>query len=144
MSRRFFSIAVLPIVLLLTLFAGCGSMRSKSDLLDDTLLAYQRAVRWGKMQEAMSFLDPKALEENPVSKLTLQRFEQLQVIGYRVTGVPIADDKGFARQTVQIEFVNRHTQSPRTVIDQQVWQLEPETKKWQLTSGLPNLDQQEQ
>ncbi len=139
MLRRF-----MPIALLLTLIVGCASMRSKSDLLDETLLAYQRAVRWGQMQEAVGFLDPKYLEKNPVSELTLQRFAQLQVIGYRVTGVPVAGDDGFARQTVQIEFVNRHTQSPRTVIDQQVWQLEPETRKWQLTSGLPNLDQREE
>lgn len=120
--------------------SACGMARTKSDQLDDNLRAYAGAIRWGAISEAVAFIDPKTLEQKPISRFDLDRFAQFRVVGYRVQNAPVIDQNNTARQQVIIEFVNKHTQNPRAVLDNQVWQFDAELKRWVLLSGLPNME----
>lgn len=127
-------------LILLTLFGCAGGLRSKTDELDATLRAYEGAIRWGNLSDAMAFSDPESIALQPVSKFDLERFAQFTVVGYRKQTAAIVDETGTARQQVTIELVNKHTQTPRTILDSQTWRFEPKSKRWLLSSGLPNLE----
>ncbi len=131
------SIAVVTVLLL----SGCASgPRSKADELTATIRSYEGAIRWGNLTDAAAFLDPESATIHPVTKFNLDRFAQLTVVGYRTQTATIVDETGTARQQVTIELVNKHTQTPRTILDSQTWRFEPKSKRWLLTSGLPDLE----
>ena len=121
--------------------SGCANgIRSKADELDATLRSYEGAIRWGNFTDASAFLDPESTTIQPVTKFDLDRFAQLKVVGYRAQTAAVVDETGVARQQVTIELVNKHTQTPRTILDSQSWRFVPKTKQWLLTSGLPDLE----
>jgi hypothetical protein len=128
-------------LIFLLILAACADVRSKSDQLTGTLKAYGVAVRWGDATEALKFVDPEVLKTRPMSRLELDRFAQLEVAGYREQGDVVLDQFNIARQIIVIEYVNKHTQTPRTVIDRQEWRYDAALKRWLLTSGLPDLNQ---
>lgn len=140
MKRTFRAVANGLILVIAIALTACGMARTKADQLDDNLRAYAGAIRWGAISEAMAFIDPKTLDEKPVSRFDLDRFSQFRVVGYRVQNAPIIDQNNIARQQVIIEFVNKHTQSPRAVLDNQIWKFDAELKRWVLVSGLPNME----
>lgn len=121
--------------------SGCANgPRSKADELEATLRSYEGAIRWGNFADASAFLDPESAKIHPVTKFDLDRFAQLKVVGYRTQTAAIVDETGVARQQVTIELVNKHTQTPRTILDSQTWHFVPKTKQWLLISGLPDLE----
>lgn len=124
------------------ILSGCATdVRTKGDRLEASMLGYERAVRWGKMAEAMQFLDPTSEAALALKPLELERWAQFEVKGYRKQTEALVDDEGVARQVVEIELLNRHTQTPKTVLDRQEWKFDKELGQWRLTSGLPMLQQ---
>ena len=122
------------------MLGGCKTdVRSKGDRLDASMLGYERALRWGKMAEAMQFLDATSEAVLTMKPLEIERWAQFEVKGYRKQSQALVDEDGIARQAVEIELLNRHTQTPRTVLDQQVWKFDKQSGQWRLTSGFPNL-----
>jgi hypothetical protein len=122
------------------LLLGCATGGPSTDKLDRTLFAYAGAVRWGDIDGAASFIDPKILATKPLTDLERQRFEHVQVAGYNVRSKqqPKPDE---VQQTVELRLVNRHTQVERGVIDRQLWRWDSEAKRWWLVSGLPDIGQ---
>ena len=137
--RLTMALALMALVLL-ALFGCASGPRSKADELEATLRGYEGAIRWGNMTDAAAFLDPESAVLHPITKFNLERFAQLTVVGYRKQTAPIVDETGIARQQVTIELVNKHTQMPRTILDTQTWRFDSVSKRWLLTSGLPDLE----
>jgi hypothetical protein len=133
---------VLWVLTLMATLAACASgVRSKSDELTAALRAYGGAVRWGGMNDAAAFLDPQSAAEHPISKYDMERFAQFTIVGYRTQSSVVLDPTtGIARQVALIELVNKHTQSPKSILDDQQWRFDSKSKRWLLISGLPNLD----
>ncbi len=48
-------------------------------------------------------------------------------------------DDGRLAQTVEIRFVNRHTQAEHSIIDRQIWRWDAKAERWWLTTGLPDI-----
>jgi hypothetical protein len=131
---------LLWVLMMLTLLS-CGSApRTKADELSATLRTYEGVIRWGSIAEAQPFLDPEALSSHPITQFELDHFAQFSIVGYRVQSSPVVDQFGVARQQVLIELVNKHTQTPRVIMDSQAWHFDAKQKRWLLSSGLPNLD----
>ncbi len=137
--RRVLSILALVSLLLL---AGCATQK-RSDTLDTTLRAYASAVRWGDFQSAVVFLDPKTRADKMPTALDLARYKQVQVSGYDAGNGPVPDGENQVRQIVHINLINVSTQSERSIIDRQTWRYDETTKHWWLTSGLPDITQQQ-
>jgi hypothetical protein len=138
------STASVSILLLGLLLSGCAAekLRTRQTILDETLLRYASTIRWGDVAQAQSFIEPKVLAEHPPTSLELARFKQVQVTGYNEQpAVPVGDSE--VRQTVQISLVNIATQAARTVVDNQVWHYDAESKHWWLTSGIPDISRKE-
>jgi hypothetical protein len=118
--------------------SGCATQQHSRDLLRESLFQYEGAIRWSRFDAAANFLDPEQLERRPLSALDMQRYEQVQVTGYKVLG-STTPAEGELLQQVEIRVINRHTQTERTLVDAQRWRYDEEQRRWWLTSGLPRL-----
>ena len=137
--RRALSLLALASMLLL---AGCAT-QNRADTLDLTLRAYASAVRWGDFQSAVVFLDPMTRAEHMPSALDLARYKQIRVSGYDAGNGPLPDGENQVRQIVHINLINVSSQSERSIVDRQTWRYDETTKHWWLTSGLPDITQQQ-
>lgn len=135
--RRILSILAVLSVLLL---AGCAT-KTRSDALTTTLKAYGSTVRWGDFQSAAQFVDPAVRAAHPLSQLQLARYQQVRVSEYDDGAGPVPSGDFDVQQTALISLVNIHTQSERSIVDHQTWHYDEKTKRWWLTSGLPDITQ---
>ncbi|HKR75152.1 MAG TPA: hypothetical protein VJR95_00715 [Rhodanobacter sp.] len=122
------------------LLAGCAQ-NTRSDSLTATLNAYGSAVRWNGLQSALQFVDPKVLKAHPPTDLDVARYQQVRVTDYDDGAGPVALGDDEVQQTVQISFVNVHTQVERSIVQHQVWRYDENAKHWWLESGLPDIRQ---
>jgi hypothetical protein len=129
----------LPALLLIALMlSGCASLGAQRTPRDDMLYSYVSAVRWSDFDAALNFVDPEVRLANPISDLERERYKQYQVAGYDVKSGS-EPGEGLYEQVVEIRLVNRHTQTERVITDRQSWRYDPESKRWWLMSGLPDL-----
>lgn len=126
-------LAVLALAMLMP-----ASAKSREKVLEETLRTYAATIRWGSIEQAESFVDPKYREAHPLTPLELARYKQVRFTAYNDrAAVPVG--KFEVRQTVEIGLVNVNTQESRTIIDQQVWTYDQKLKVWLLSSGLPDI-----
>ena len=79
--------------------------------------------------------------ENPISRLELDRLRLFKVTQYAVrSSAPVNEGKGYL-QTVEIRMFSKNQARERIIIDNQVWQFNEITERWQLHSGLPDPTQ---
>ena len=57
--------------------------RKQRKLLEETQIAYGATIRWGSMDDAIGYLDPKLRKEKPPTEFELNRYAQLRVSSYR-------------------------------------------------------------
>jgi hypothetical protein len=130
---------LLALLVSAAVLAGCATGQSSQSRKRDMLLrSYASAIRWSEFEQAWGFLSPQLRESTPLTDLELERFKQVQVVGYTELSRDVGDD-GSISQRVEIRLVNRHTQVERVVIDKQRWSYDPEAKRWWLESGLPDF-----
>ena len=127
------------LVLSIVLSTGCATGDKNMQTLQDTLDAYKALIRWGEFNAAMQFLHPDHMPKPRDVELIMKRFEQIQVNGYVVKSQSPSGDVNTFLQTAEISFANRHNMVVRTIDDHQVWRWEPESERWMLISGLPNI-----
>lgn len=135
--RRTLSLLAVSSFLLL---AGCATSQ-RSDTLTTTLNAYGSTLRWGDFQSAAQFIDPQLRAAHPVSKLDLERYQQVKVSEYDNGAGPVPAGETDVQQTVHISLINIHTQTERSIVDHQTWHYDEKSKHWWLTSGLPDITQ---
>ena len=135
--------SILRTILLLglaTLLTACPKTKEETDL-SDTLLQYETIIRWAQWDAASDFLAPEYLEENPVSRLDLDRLRLFRVTQYTVrTAVPVDEGKGLM-QVVEIKMFNSNQARERSIIDEQYWKYNEERERWLLHTGLPDPTQ---
>lgn len=120
------------------LLAGCPSGKI-AQTRQQTLDQYEKVVRWSQWNGAVDFLAPEYLEENPVTRLDIERLELFRVTAYTVGQVAIGDDGMSVVQVVEIRMYNRTRAVERAVIDQQTWRYDAERERWYLHTGLPDV-----
>jgi hypothetical protein len=125
---------------LASLLTACPETREDQDLTD-TLTQYDTVVRWAQWDAAVDFLAPEYLEENPVTRLDLDRLRLFRVTQYTVrSAVQVDDGKGLI-QVVEIKMFNKNQARERTITDEQYWKYDEDLQRWQLHSGLPDPTQ---
>ena len=127
----------LALALVLVCTPAAAKNRKAAKALVIALYEYSGAIRWGDFERASDYLDPAARTEHPVTDLDRARYKQIEVTHYEVTGeskTDITDDR-----QVAISFVNRHTQTERSISYHEHWRWDEEHKSWWLTTGLPDI-----
>ncbi|GAA4857582.1 hypothetical protein [Luteimonas vadosa] len=123
--------ACLPLLL-----AGCATS-GQMDALEKAQYAYSAAIRWGDFEGAWTLVDPEYREENPMTHLEFERYNQVQVSGYRDMASQVGEM--VAAREIEIGLVNRHNMTTRSMRYTERWRYDPAAKTWWLTSGLPDF-----
>ena len=127
------------LAILAVLLCGCAAVsKSEQNLLEDTLDTYSSVIRWSNWDEAVAFIDPETVKAHPISKLDLERFNQVRVTTYNAQPARNTGEHE-VRQIVEIGLVNVNTQSARSIVDRQTWRFDAKEKRWWLVSGLPDI-----
>lgn len=118
--------------------AACGGAGSRQDGLRVRLYHYASAIRWNEIEQAYAFVDPALRAQFPFTAEEAARWQRVQVSRY-FEGPRVTEPDGSVSQTVQIELIDRDTQTLRTIVDRQRWRYDEATKTWWLQTGLPQL-----
>ena len=134
---------ILRTILLLslaTLLTGCPQTKEDKNL-SETLKQYETIVRWAQWDAAIDFVSMEYQEENPITRLDLDRLRLFRVTQYAVrSSAPINEGNGLI-QVVEIRMFNKNQARERSIIDEQYWKYNEETERWKLHSGLPDPTQ---
>ena len=125
---------------LATLLTGCPQTKEDKDL-SETLKQYETIVRWAQWDAAIDFVSMEYQQENPITRLDLDRLRLFRVTQYAVrSSAPINEGNGLI-QVVEIRMFNKNQARERSIIDEQYWKYNEETERWKLHSGLPDPTQ---
>ena len=103
--------------------------------LEDTLRAYDRAVRWGNYQMIPAFRSKDRAGE----VLPFDRLKSIRVTGYSQKQFKVSDKGTEADQLVEIRYYDENVVRERVEIDQQKWKYDDDVNRWVLVSDLPKF-----
>jgi hypothetical protein len=109
--------------------------------LGEAFKQYETIIRWSQWDAAADFIAPEYLQEDPITRLDMDRLRLFRVTAYTVRSTGVYDEGMTARQTVEIRMFNTRQAVERTIIDQQEWRYHEDVKRWLLHSGLPDPTQ---
>ena len=122
---------------------ACAALATPNKLnaRDRALSEYGAAIRWSDFDQALEFLDPQLRGQQALTDLERERFKQLQVTGYDVKSKAVGADLNI-EQVVEIRLINKNTQRERSLVDHQRWRWDAASKRYWLSSGLPDFSSQ--
>ena len=130
---------MLWVVGLLAVMASAGAQgRMQRGKLQQVQDAYAASIRWGDFENAWQAVDPAYREEHPMTELEFERYQQVQISGYRDLSTRSGPD-GTVERVVELRVINKHTMAERTERYIERWRWDPEVNRWWLVVGLPDL-----
>ena len=123
-----------------TLLVACPETKEDKDL-SETLEQYEIIVRWAQWDAAVDFVSLEYQQENPITRLDLDRLRLFRVTQYIVRSAVPFDEGNGLMQVVEIRMFNKNQARERSIIDEQTWKYNADTERWQLHSGLPDPTQ---
>ncbi len=130
----------LLMLLMAILLAGCPQTKEDKDL-SETLSQYEAVVRWAEWDAAANYIAPEYLAENPITRLEIERLRLFRVTQYVVRSSTPVDEGNGLLQMVEIRMYNKNQARERTIIDEQYWKFNQDTRRWLMHSGLPDPTQ---
>ncbi|MBD9480471.1 hypothetical protein IB225_15860 [Pseudoxanthomonas sp. PXM02] len=129
---------MLAVAMVLVLAPASAQGRLQRSKLQQVQEAYAAAIRWGDFENAWQAVDPAYKAEHPMSELEFERYQQVQISGYRDVSTNGGPD-GTVERAVELRVINKHTMAERTMRYRERWRWDPEAKRWWLVVGLPDL-----
>lgn len=136
--RKWLNLTAVLIVLLIAAPADAAGKRKQRNQLEQMQSAYSAAIRWGEFEQAWQLVDPAYREAHPMTPPAFERYQQVQISGYTDKNSTVADDGSVARN-IELRVINKHTMAERSLRYQELWRWDPESKRWWLVVGLPDL-----
>jgi len=125
------------LALAMLVLSSCSSNQvSKSR--GEALKQYETIIRWSQWDAAADFIAPEYMLEHPISRLDMDRLRLFKVTTYTVRSTGVFDEGMTVRQMVEIKMFNANQAVERTILDDQEWRYDEESKRWLLHSGLPD------
>ena len=131
--QKIISLFVLAVLVL----ASCSSNQVDKSR-GEAFKQYETIIRWSQWDAAADFIAPEYMEEHPISRLDMDRLRLFKVTSYTVRSAAVFDEGMTARQEVEIKLFNANQAVERTIINDQEWRYDEESKRWLLHSGLPD------
>lgn len=126
---------MLSILMLVACTSSPGNLeKSRSDALEQ----YEALIRWSEWDGALNYIAPEYLEENPITRLDLDRLRLFKVTAYTIRSTQVYDEGLTMTQAVEIRLFHKSQAVERAIIDQQLWRYDTERQAWLLHSGLPD------
>lgn len=135
---RYFIAKALNLTLLIFLVSPwlimCASFseRGKLDSFEQTSKHYRLAMLMSAFERA-KYLSASDFPKDPAE------LNNFHVVSYHLKNIKFSNDKSKAHQTVEIEYYRVDSMRQKVIRDKQEWNYKPESKKWVLTSGLPQF-----
>lgn len=123
----------LNLLLLLLLLAGCTTSLDINQKFDDATFRYERALRWGNLQQAAVF------QKHPqqFTDKELQRFKDIKITAYNIAGTTTSGNQ--IKQTAEIQYYKLDDMVVHTLMNHQVWEYDAEAGRWYLMSPIPTF-----
>ncbi len=122
------------------MFSACGTL-PKERKQEETLNLFHQTLRFSEYDGLIGFMDTEYLEENPITRLEVNRLKQFQISGYKVRSVVASEDGETLNQVIEVSMYNRRTATERRVIYHEKWLWHDDLGSWRLHSGLPKVTQ---
>lgn len=127
---------IILLLLAALLLAACAHSADKMQVLDNSLRAYERAVRWSEWQTLSHFYKT---DTRAVLAAEQRAPDTFRVTGYDVLRRDLsADEKGLT-QEVRITYYRTDNMIERSILNTQKWHYDAATNLWFLTSPPPVL-----
>ena len=98
--------------LLLMLATAAAQSRMQRGKLQPMQDAYAAAIRWGDFETAWQLVDPAYKAEHPMTELEFERYQQVQISGYRDLSSSGGPD-GTVERAIELRVINKHTMAER-------------------------------
>lgn len=124
--------------LLTAMLSGCQTLEHKDQAkkLDQAVRSYIRAVRWGDLGAAASYIRAReGLAEPP----DLSSLKGLRVTHYDYAIDAKAQGDPEALMTVAFDYYFEDTLSVKKVYQQAIWWWDPDVENWFMDGGLPEF-----
>ena len=132
---------LIKLIILALLISLVACSPPKKENFDMAMTNIEQLTRWNEFEGILNMMDPEYLKEHPVSELDIARLKQFRISGYTVRQKQMNDDGTVFIQSVILQMYNTHNPVERQVRWDQEWHLNPETKRWALFSGFPDVTQ---
>ncbi len=125
-------------VFLISLIISCSSLKIKDPMkaFDQANRAYRQAVSWSEYDVAATFL--KKEDEEKVSK-QIEHLNKFKVTAYELRALTVVEEDVRVRQVVKISYFKNDDMIVKSMVDDQLWEYDPELGSWQLLTGLPKF-----
>jgi hypothetical protein len=124
----------LNLILAGLLLAGCATIEEskRQQKFDETILLYEKSIRWGDFASASLFLGGGDTTPGPAT-----RFDGIKVTSYRQVNNRSLADGNEVVLTVQIDYYHNDTLKVMSITDVQNWKYDAGDSSWRLHSPLP-------
>lgn len=113
---------------------SCASTQDEMQLLDSSVRAYERAIRWGEFTRAKSFHK----KGSTLTDLERRRLKLYRVTGYSTLQTSTPDQYN-SHILVEIKYIKNDRQVIKTITVKQHWKRDKEGKVWYLNSPFPKF-----
>jgi hypothetical protein len=129
--------ALLVILAIAALLTGCGAgNRHRLDQLDQAVIRYAQALRWGRYEDAQEFHLTRTGERK---RIDLEAMKHIRITGYVIQEKTMNDDLMEADVTGVIDYFNDSRGTVRQVPLRQTWWFESDSKRWFVSGELPEF-----
>ena len=124
--------------LLIFLIIGCSSLQITDPMkgFDEANRAYRNAVSWSEYHVAATFL--KEEDKEKVEK-QIECLNQFKVTAYELRALTVVEANARVRQVVKISYFKKDDLVVKSMVDDQLWEYDPQLGIWQLLTGFPQF-----
>ena len=124
------------ILVMLAAAAGCGGTgpKKKLELLDEAMLQYNQALRWGRYDDAQEY---HVTRDGGHGQINPADMNVIRITGLDVQNKTVNDEVTEATVSGQINYYRTDQGKLRQQPLNQVWWYEEESKRWLLDSEPP-------
>ncbi len=117
------------------LIPACSSMSnmSKMQKLEDSLRAYEGAIRWNEFAVADEF------GGNDQPAPSLAQLDNIKVTAYKVKTSKSSKEKLEANQTVVVRYYDLNGMTEQSTVHKQHWRYDEDKKRWLVSPSLPSF-----
>ena len=134
------ALSLLPLLLIITLLSACSLGPSKNELLNVTLKSYEKSIRWGDYDRALSMHRLKSFDQKQVPYGAANTSGAIKVTKYQVVRNPvILSDGDSAEQVIAIDYYNRNSMVSQHQVLKQEFSFDQTHQRWFLTTPPPTF-----
>ena len=124
------------LIIISLILVGCVTSSDRQFSLQQTLLSYEKTIRWGEFTSLLNFRESSTEAE----LAQLGRYDNTRISGYQVKRQKPDPDNFTLQQDVEISYFKTHDNRIRSVLDRQKWKYDEELNRWFIHSPLPRFD----